>query len=662
MGRIMPNLSLHDALQRASERFRAGQLAPCEQICRDVLSQQPTVAPAWHLLGLIALQTGKSLVAIDLIRRAIAIDPAVAEFHNSLGNALADRGSFQDAAQAFSQAIRLRPDLAETRCNLGRLLVQTEQLEQAIAEFQTAVQFKPELFRAHLSLADALRDSGQFERAAGAYRSALALRPDDAAAWNNLGNVLLACATVDEAIQAYRKAISVDPGIATAHLNLGSALKEAGELHAAFASWREAIQLDSRDHRAGDNLIYYMHFHPDCVSKSIRDEQQRWVAQHAAIWPESIPPHRNDRNPNRPLRVGYVGAGFCDHCQSFFTLPFFSNHDPSQFEVFVYANVRRPDAITQRLKRHASHWRDIVNLPDDQAAGLIRQDCIDILVDLTLHMADSRLPIFARKPAPVQVTWLGYPGSTGLPAMDYRLTDPYLDPPEIENDAYSEASIRLPDSFWCYDPLTVEPVVNGLPAASSGRVTFGCMNMFCKINDGVIDIWSEVLRAAPASSRLFILAPRGSHRQRVTESFRDRGVDSSRVDFLDRCPRAKYLKLFHQLDLLLDTFPYNGHTTSLDSFWMGVPVVSLAGKTAVSRAGLSLATNLGLTELVATDAQQFVNIAIGLADDLPRLAQLRATLRQRMQDSPLMDAPRFTRNLEAAFRQMWQRWCATGTL
>jgi predicted O-linked N-acetylglucosamine transferase (SPINDLY family) len=188
------------------------------------------------------------------------------------------------------------------------------------------------------------------------------------------------------------------------------------------------------------------------------------------------------------------------------------------------------------------------------------------------------------------------------------------------------------------------------------------MNMFCKINDGVIDIWSEVLRAAPASSRLFILAPRGSHRQRVTESFRDRGVDSSRVDFLDRCPRAKYLKLFHQLDLLLDTFPYNGHTTSLDSFWMGVPVVSLAGKTAVSRAGLSLATNLGLTELVATDAQQFVNIAIGLADDLPRLAKLRATLRQRMQDSPLMDAPRFTRNLEAAFRQMWQRWCATGTL
>ena len=257
----------------------------------------------------------------------------------------------------------------------------------------------------------------------------------------------------------------------------------------------------------------------------------------------------------------------------------------------------------------------------------------------------------------MQVSFAGYPGSTGLSAIDYRLTDPYLDPPGLDDSDSAEELVRLPDSFWCYDPLTDEPAVNSLPAQASGFVTFGCLNNFVKVNALVLALWARVLRAVD-SSRLLLLAPEGHFRRDTVQRLEQEGIAPDRVAFVPHQPRRQYLELYHGIDLMLDTFPYNGHTTSLDALWMGVPVVTMVGRTAVGRAGLCQLTNLGLPELVAATPEEFVRIAVELAGDLPRLGCLRATLRDRMRGSPLMDAPRFARGIEAAYRTMWQRWCA----
>ena len=338
-------------------------------------------------------------------------------------------------------------------------------------------------------------------------------------------------------------------------------------------------------------------------------------------------------------------------------LPLLANHDHDSFEIFCYSQVVRSDAFTERFRARAQHWRNAVGLTDERLALQIREDHIDILVDLALHMARNRLPVFARKPAPVQVTFAGYPGSTGLDTIDYRLSDPYLNPPGTDESIYSEQTVRLPHSFWCYDPVDWGDLsVNELPAQSNGFITFGCLNNFCKINDAVLRLWARVLHAVP-SSRLRLLAPEGSHRQHTWDVLGKAGILRERIEFISRQPSREYLELYHRIDLGLDTLPYNGHTTSLDSFWMGVPVITLVGQTIVGRAGLSQLMNLNLPELIAHDPEQYVEIAAALAHDLPRLSELRSTLRARMEQSPLMDAPHFARDIEAAYRQMWRHWC-----
>ena len=315
--------------------------------------------------------------------------------------------------------------------------------------------------------------------------------------------------------------------------------------------------------------------------------------------------------------------------------------------------------MTERIRNSVDHWRDTVGLSDDEVARQVRDDQIDILVDLTMHMSNGRPQLMARKPAPVQVAYLAYPGTTGLSAIDYRLTDPYLDPPGQTDADSVEQSFRLPDTFWCYDPLTETPVPNSLPLITADHVTFGCLNNFCKVTDQTLALWSGVLQAV-AGSRLLLLAPAGTARQRILDRLHEENIEPARIEFVEHRPRAQYLELYHRIDVCLDTLPYNGHTTSLDSYWMGVPVVTRVGRTVVGRAGYSQLTNLGFSELVAWSDEEFVSLAARLAADRLRLTHLRSTLRERMERSPLMDAARFARNIESAYREMWRRWCASG--
>jgi protein O-GlcNAc transferase len=570
------------------------------------------------------------------------------------GNALYRSGQIEAAISAYQQAIAIKPDYGEVYSNLGNALLSLGRIDQAIAACSQAAQLRPQEMRAHNNLGNALLTARQLPEAIAAFRRAIELAPNVHEPVYNLGNALREQGDFDQAIAMYQKAISLRPDVAASYNNLASVLKDTGQIDQALRYYDQALSQQPNDSAVHSGLLYSLYFHPSQDRAKLQQEHNRWSKIHAEPLRKEISPHLNDRNPNRRLRIGYVSPDFRDHCQSLFTIPLLSRHDHQNFEIFCYSSVLRTDTLTDRIKKFADVWRTATGLPDAQLAQLIRNDQIDILIDLTMHMSGGRPLLFAQKPAPIQVAWLAYPGTTGLQTIDYRLTDSHLDP-EFQNDQYySEKSVRLPHSFWCYDPLTDQPKVNALPAKSDGFITFGCLNNFAKVHDGLLEIWSKVLKAIP-HSKFLLMVPQGSTRENLPQKL---GIEKSRLEFVAFRPRNQYLQTYQKIDLGLDTFPVNGHTTSLDSLWMGVPVVSLHGQTAISRAGLSQMTNLGLEkQFVADTPEKFIQLAVNWANDLQKLDELRATLRHRLQQSPLMNAKLFAQDLESAYRKMWQRYC-----
>ena len=632
-----------------------GQLDEAVIAYRQAIALNPDYAEAHSDLGSALKDEGDIDEAIAAYRRAIRLNPNLPEAHNNLGIALKDKGQLDEAIAAYRQSIALNPCFAVAQSNLGVALKEKGQLEEAVAACRQAIILNPSNPEAHSNLGICFASRGQLDEAIAAFRHAIILNPNFPDAHYNLGVALKDKRQPDQAIAAYRRAIVLKPRYAEAHSNLGSSLKDMGQINEAVAAFRQAVHFNPNFPAIHSSLVFALYYHPSSDTQTITEEHRRWNRQHADAVGKFIQPHPNDRDPDRRLRIGYASSDFRDHVVGQNLLPLFHHHDRRSFEITCYAQVLRPDAITSRLQKNADRWRDIVGLSDEQIAKQICEDRIDVLVDLALHTKDNRLLVFARKPAPVQATFMGYPGSTGLTAIDYRLSDPYLDPPGMDESVYSEQTIRLPDTFWCYDPLVSEVAVNSLPAISNGHITFGCLNNFCKVNEQVLQLWIQVLKAVDRS-RLMILCPEGSHRQPLLNRLQREGIDLDRIELVANRPRLEYLELYHRIDVGLDTFPYNGHTTSLDSLWMGVPVVTLVGKTVVGRAGLSQLSNLGLTELITHTPEKYVEIAAGLAKDLSRLIDLRRTLRSRMEQSPLMDAPRFVRNIEAAYRLMWRNW------
>jgi protein O-GlcNAc transferase len=650
-------MNFREKLNSGLAHHRAGRLAEAEKIYRQVLSQRPDQAEALHLLGILSAQAGKPGEGIDLIQRAISISPNNAVYHNDFGNVLKADGQIDRAIASYRESIRLKPDLADVHANLGLALDVLGQSDDAIASFREAIRLKPDYAEAHLYLGVALNAKGQFKEAITSYVQAIRLRPDLADAHKNLGDSLKSLGRLDGAIACYQQATLIKPDFTDAQINLGNAFKDAGNLNGAIAVYRKVIGLKPDFAAAHSNLIYTLHFHPGFDAGAIFAEHRRWNQQHAEPLKKLIQPHANNRDPERKLRIGYISPDFCEHPVGRFILPLLTAHDHNHFAVYCYSDVQRSDRFTELIRGHAGQWRNIVGLTHECAAQMIREDQIDILVDLTMHMADNRMLVFARKPAPVQVTYLAYCSTTGLDTMDYRLTDPHLDPPGMDDANYSEKSVRLPETYWCY-PLNDQALeVSPLPALATGEVTFGCLNNFCKVSADALDAWIQMLRALP-NSRLILHAHEGSHRQRVRDLLQNQGIDPNRLEFAGKVSLPEYLASHRQIDIGLDPFPCNGGTTTCDALWMGVPVVTLVGRTAVGRGGASVLRNIGLPELVAETPEQYIQIATGLANDLPRLAELRRTLRTRMQASPLMDAPRFARNVEAAYRQMWRNWCA----
>ena len=685
----MSQLTIQQAFTLAVQHHQAGQLPQAEQIYRQILTQQPDHADALHFLGVIAHQGGRHELAVDLIRQALALKPIYPDACSNLGNALYAQGQLNEAISAYWQAIALKPNYAEAHYNLGNALKERGQLDEALAAYRQAIALNIHYARAHSNLGNVLKNKGQLDEAIVAHRQAIALNLRNAEAYSNLGNTLKDKGQFDEAIAAYRQAITLKPQYAEAYNNLGvtlndkghpdealaacrqalalkpdypgalnnfgNALKDQGQLDAAVAAYRQALALAPNDARIHSNLLYTLHFDPACDAHTLADENRRWNLQHATPLKSHIQPHTNDPTPDRRLKVGYVSPDFREQAESFFTVPLLENHDHAACEIFCYSSVLRPDPITQRLRKHADVWRDVRGESDPALAHIIRRDGIDILVDLTMHMARNRAPLFARKPAPVQVCWLAYPGGTGLDTMDYRLTDAFMDPPDADTSCYVEHSLRLPHCWVVYDPLINIPP---RPPEQTGPITFGSLNNPGKLNDPLVALWARVLQATP-HSRLLLLALSGDHRQRIGRIMANLGIAQDRLQFVGRMARPQYLRCYDQIDIALDPLPYNGITTTCDALYMGTPVLTLAGPTAAGRAGTALLSTIGLSDLVAHTPDEFVEKAAHLAADLPRLIDLRRGLRARLTASPLMDAPRFARDIEAAYRHMWRQWCAT---
>jgi predicted O-linked N-acetylglucosamine transferase (SPINDLY family) len=623
-------MTIQQQLQLAVQHHQAGRLPEAESAYGAVLAQEPDHAEALHLLGVVMSQSARHAEAVALIRRAIAIHATDPQYHVNLALALRRAGDAQGAVDAYDKAIELSPALAKAHGGRGIALG---------------------MLGRHAEAADALG------RAIGLSGAAAT-----AETYGFYGAALAGQGRLDDAADAFRKSVARDPSEVRSYAGLADAQWRSGLVAESLETTRAALRVRP-DPDVHSSLLFTMSFSPGETQESILREHLRFDELYARALRPSIRPHANRRDPDRRLRVGYVSADFRNHVLALYAIPLLAAHDRRNVEVFCYSHAPEPDHLTPRFRALADTWRETRALDDEQAAELIRADGIDVLVDLGMHMAHARPLIFARKPAPVQVAWFAYPGTTGLGTMDYRLSDPYLDPPGSEAGKYAEQTVRLPHTFWCIDPAGAgdEPVGAEPPAAANGFVTFGCLNNFAKVNDGVLSLWSRVLAALPGA-RLLMLAPEGRARVRVLDRLGAGGVADAdtRVEFVPFARgRRRYLRQYHRIDIALDTIPYNGHTTSMDAMWMGVPVVTLVGQTIVGRAGWSQLNNLGLIELAAHDEAGFVRIATELAGDLARLGELRRSLRDRMRASPLVDAARFARDMEAAYRDMWRGWCGS---
>lgn len=656
-------------------------------VCRKALSLRPDYPEALNNLAGALYRRQQWPEAIACCRRALALRPGYAEAHHNLGLALAQTGQLEKAAGAFRGALACRPDYVEALSHLGVALKRLGQPDEAIACYRQALSLDPDAIDALNPLGVALQERGEFEEAVACARRAAALRPDSAAAHNNLGVALKNSGRLDEAIDCYRRACVLEPTAAEVYDNLGVALRDKGLLDEAIESFRRAVALKPDgvqalsnlgtvlkdagsigeaidcyrravairlDPKIASNLVYALHFDPACRPEQLWAEQVRWEQAYARPLAANAAAHANDRSPDRRLRVGYISPDWREHPIGRFMLPLLAHYDRAGFEVFCYSDVTRPDALTARLGGLPDVWRHTVGFSDERVARQIRDDRIDILVDLGMHMAGTRLLVFAAGPAPVQVTYLAYCGTTGLRTMGYRLTDSHLDPPDRDERFYAEKSVRL-RSYWCYEPPDAAPEVRPPPATSAGFVTFGCLNNFCKVSSEALATWWRIMLKVPGS-RLLLHAAEGGHRDRVRRRASDEGIDPARIEFVGTVPIATYFRQYHRIDIALDPFPYPGGTTSCDALWMGVPVVTLPGGTAISRGGLDVLSNLDLSEFVARSQDDYVRIAAELAADVARRCFLRVDLRQRMRCSPLMDAPGFARDVGSAYRRMWHEW------
>jgi len=648
---------IQQQLLLAEQYARAGAYTDAQKALRRVIDKARTNVGAWLLLGQVYGFQQAHADAEQSFAQAARLNPGSLDAHAYLGLACMHQDKNEQAIVAFKAALAIQPRLTMALANLVTLLHKLDRQREALPYQERWLELEPNSCSAHYSAAVLNQTIQQLPAARKHYEQVLKLGAAGVSVYStqlNLGVVCHGLRDFEAAIAHSRQALSSKPDCAVSYYNIGNAQKEQGKLDEAIASFDEALKIDPNFVAAHSNILFSMNFVGGYDAQRIYERHIEWAERHAARYIEATS-HSNVRDPMRTLRIGYVSADFREHPVGFFLEGVLQYHSATNCEIYCYSNSAQEDAITERLRTYVPNWRQISALNDDAVAAMIRADGIDVLVDLSGHTSGNRLLVFARKPAPVQVTWLGYFNTTGLSNMDYLLADE-VGVPEPQRQRFTEAIWYLPDTMFCFTPPSVDLPVAPLPAMSNGMITFGCFQNLAKVDEGVLKAWGDIFSALPNAKLRMQCRQLGNPVQieQMTQRLQRYGITPSRVIMHGPMPREGYLAAHSEVDLILDTFPYTGCTTTSEALWMGVPTLTLAGDTLYSRQGASLLTAAGLKDWVAVSRQDYVDRAIALAGDLSKLAALRAGLREQVLASPLFDPPRFTHNLEEALWGMWQ--------
>lgn len=679
-------------LSEAINCHRTGQLQKAAEIYNMIINVSPDHADALHLLGLIFYKSGNNNNAVDLIERAIKIMPNNPYYYNNLGVIMRDLGSLDEAVDCYKKAVNLKKDYAEPYNNIGLIFHEKRMTGESVRYYEKALSFNPNYAEAYYNMGNSLKSIKKFDQAISCYKNAIKVRPNYQEALLNMGNLLQDQEKFNDALLCYRQALNIKPDYAEAYYNMGNALKnldklnealshydkaleikpdypevldnkgiifkEQGRLDDSISSYRKAIKLRPDYTKVHSDLLFTMQYEPRFDNRTLFIEARAWGEKQESFFTKKT--FYNQNQLERRLKIGYVSPDFHEHSVSYFFLPVIEAHDHERFELFCYYESNKEDNITRKIKDHSDHWRITFGISDNNVVAQIIEDEIDILVDLAGHTANNRLGVFAQKPAPVQVTWLGYPNTTGLSQIDYRLTDKIADPEGETDEFNSEILIRLPHGFLCYAPFTKKPEISPLPVKTKGTITFGSFNNLSKVNEWVIETWSDIMNQVPDSTLLLKSKQLADDftRNRYFDLFSKFGVKMERIKMLPvTASTFEHLALYNRVDIGLDPFPYNGTTTTCEALWMGVPVISLTGNRHAARTGTSILTRVGLPELIANTNSEYIEIAATLAKDIDRLDELREKLRQQIKESSLCDSEKFISSLEETFTVMWKSWC-----
>ena len=685
-----------ELMERAMQRFQAGDTPGAEADCQQALAVERDNPDALYLLGVIEHGRGNGQLARTMLERAIAIEGGAFWYHAALAEVRAAYGDRPGAIDSLIRAIELDrsqpqlfdalamlvttaglsrdqqvevwlnltervPDNALALNCLATSLTASGRATDAISVYQKALALEPNLVLAVSGLADALLECRRVDEAQEAIARAVQLAPNDPYVLHHQAVVLTAVRKYDEARAIFDRVLRMKPDLLEARFRLAQLLSQQGEVQAAIDQHRQILQAAPKHQASRYAILMLMNYLPDATPQEVFDAHRGWAAEFPdPVTRQFARPHSNTPEENRTIRVGYLSTDFRRHAVSMFFQPILENHRRAQVQAVCFADVRQPDDVTAALRARAAGWHSVRGMNADQIAELIRFQGIDVLVDLTGHSSGGSFnAALALKPAPVQINYLGYCNTSGMEAVDYFVGDAITDPPD-DTQPYAEQLIRLPNCFTCYQPRPgIDP--NELPAASRGHVTFGAFQALAKLNPRVLDLWSRLLREVPSSKLLIIrdrITPNTS--ARLAREFAARGIGEDRLRFQSELPEEPTkLAIYHEVDISLDPFPWTGHTTSCNSMWMGVPIVTLRGRTHAGRMTASTVTHAGFPEFVAESEEDYIRIAASLASDLPKLAELRHTMRSRMAASKLRDAGAFIIDWERALRDAWRKWCAS---
>jgi protein O-GlcNAc transferase len=625
-----------------------------ETLAQTMRQQYPQHPSGWHIGGCIFAQTGRPERAAPLFERLAVLCPNDASVHSNLGSVLRDIGQLTLAESHCRQAIQISPDFADAYYNLGNILRDLDSVAESELSYREAIRINPAFAAAFCNLGNLLRENRHLKESVACFREAVLISPDFSNAWCNLGNALQDMGHMEESIESYHKALQLNADSAESHNNLGSALREIGQYAAAETHYHEALRINPDLALAQSNLLFLHSSHAMTTAQQYLDAARAFGRKVSSRATPKFSTWRTERDPCR-LRVGLVSGDLRNHPVGYFLEGLCKQVDTSRIEFFGFPTQSIEDDLTGRLKRLCHRWVPVVALRDEAASRVIHDQGIHVLIDLAGHTADNRLGVFAYKPAPLQVSWLGYWASTGLPEMDYVLGDPLV-LPMTEASHFSEATWRLPETYLCFTPPSQNAMVGPLPCLKSGILTFGCFNNPAKMGDRVVEVWARILRSLP-HSQLFLKAKQFGDdllTRDVIHRFAAHGIAAERLLFEGYTERGAYLEAYQRVDLALDPFPYHGGTTTAEALWMGVPVLTKRGDRFLSHIGESIAHNSGQPDWIAGDDDDYVAKAIAFGSSPDRLAAIRSGLRHQVLASPLFDAPRFARSFETALWDMWR--------